>query len=44
MEGPNMKHCKPVSLRKADAFTNFMNAVWRAWMDFRYEKKNEYAL
>jgi len=39
-----MKHCRPVSLRKADAFTNFMNAIWRAWMDFRYEKKNEYVL
>ena len=38
-----MKHIKPITTMRADAFTNFMNAVWRAWEDFRYEKKNEYA-
>lgn len=40
----SMKHLKPISARRADAFTNFFNAIWRAWMDFRYEKKNEYAI
>ena len=38
-----MKHIKPITTTKADAFTSFMNAVWTAWMNFRYEKKNEMA-
>jgi hypothetical protein len=25
----------------ADAKTDFMNAIWRAWSDFVYQKKNE---
>mgnify|MGYP006972337459 CR=1 FL=1 len=37
----NMKHIRKMTLKRADAFNNFMNAVWRAWQDFRYEKKNE---
>jgi hypothetical protein len=36
-----MRHIRKMTLRKADAFTNFLNAVWRAWQDFKYEKKNE---
>lgn len=36
-----MKHLKRISVVRADAFTNFMNAMWRAWQDFRFEKKNE---
>lgn len=28
----------------ADAKTDFMNAIWRAWSDYVYEKKNEMAL
>ena len=39
-----MKHLKPISTRRAAALTNFFNSIWRAWMDFRYEKKNEYAI
>lgn len=36
-----MKHVKRITVVRADAFINFMNAVWRAWQDFRFEKKNE---
>ena len=25
----------------ADAKTDFMNAIWRAWGDYVYQKKNE---
>ncbi len=28
----------------ADAKTDFMNAIWRAWGDFVYQKKNEVSL
>jgi hypothetical protein len=28
----------------ADAKTDFMNAIWRAWGDFVYQKKNEIRL
>ncbi len=43
-----MKHVKKISMQKvstpkADAFTNYYNAIWRAWQDFRYEKKNEFS-
>ena len=36
-----MKHLKKISTTRADAFTDFFNAVWRAWQDFLYAKKNE---
>ena len=39
-----MKHIKTISTAKADAFTNFYNAIWRSWQDFRYQKKNEYSI
>ena len=39
-----MKHIKTITVARADAFTNFFNAVFRAWQDFLFEKKNEIAL
>jgi hypothetical protein len=36
-----MKHIKTITTARADSFTDFMNAFWRAWIDFRYAKKNE---
>lgn len=36
-----MKHIKTISTSKADAFTTYYNAIWRAWRNFQYEKKNE---
>ena len=38
-----MKHVKKISVAKADAFTNYYNAIWRAWQDFQFAKKNEYS-
>ena len=38
-----MKHIKTITVSRADAFTDFMNAFWRAWMDYRRDKKNTYA-
>ncbi|HOZ45016.1 MAG TPA: hypothetical protein PLO37_05205 [Candidatus Hydrogenedentes bacterium] len=28
----------------ADAKTDFQNALWRAWSDYVYQKKNEVAI
>lgn len=39
-----MKHLKPMTVARADAFTNFFNAIFRAWQDFRFEKKNEFSI
>ena len=36
-----MKHIKPITTSRADAFTNFMNAVWRHGRTFATRKKNE---
>ena len=36
-----MKHIKTITLARADAYADFLNAVWRAWQDFLYAKKNE---
>lgn len=36
-----MKHLKTISIARADAFTDFTNAIYRAWRDFRFGKKNE---
>jgi len=36
-----MKHIKRITVARAEAFTNFFNATWRAWRDFRYNKKYE---
>jgi hypothetical protein len=33
--------CEPAP---ADAKSDFMNALWRAWSDFVYQKKNETSL
>lgn len=39
-----MKHLKRITtVRRADAYNDFLNDVWRAWQDFRYEKKNQWA-
>lgn len=39
-----MKHIKPISVTRADAFTDFFNAIWRSWQDFRFAKKNEFSI
>ncbi len=39
-----MKHIKKISTVRADAFTDFLNAIWRAWQDFRIAKKNEISI
>lgn len=36
-----MKHLRRISMSRADAFNEFMNALWRAWQDFRYQKNDE---
>lgn len=36
-----MKHLRSISTGRADTFADFLNAVWRAWLDYRYAKKNE---
>lgn len=36
-----MKHIKPVSTPRADAFLDFYNALFRAWVDFRNGKTDE---
>jgi hypothetical protein len=37
-----MKHVRPLSrVRKADAFTDFLNSLQRAWSNFVFAKKND---
>jgi hypothetical protein len=36
-----MKHIRKVSSFRADAFSDFLNDISRAWTDFVYAKKNE---
>lgn len=39
-----MKHVRKISARKmvqADAVSDFYNAIWAAWLNFLYAKKNE---
>lgn len=36
-----MKHLKRITTQRADAYSDFWNAVWRAYRDFRFAKKNE---
>lgn len=38
-----MRHVKVVTVKRADAYTDFLNALWRAWQDFRYQKNEEIA-
>jgi hypothetical protein len=42
-----MKHLAPITTatppKKADAYSDFFNAINRAWIDFRVAKKNEYS-
>ena len=40
-----MKHITPITMVRADelALWNFCTAVWRAFIQFLYEKKNELA-
>jgi len=33
-----MKHFRQITVARADAFTDFWNALFRAWQDFRYDK------
>jgi hypothetical protein len=38
-----MKHMKRISVvQRADAYNDFLNDVWRAWQNFRWEKKNSF--
>jgi hypothetical protein len=36
-----MKHIRTITTARADAFITFYNAIWRAWQNYRFEKKNE---
>jgi len=36
-----VKHIRKVSARRADAFTDFLNDLQKAWSDFVFAKKNE---
>ncbi len=36
-----MKHIRRVSSMRADAFSDFMDGVWREWRIFREAKKDE---
>lgn len=39
-----MKHVKKMTVvRRADAFNDFLNEIWRAWTNYQYEKKNSLA-
>jgi hypothetical protein len=38
-----MKHIKKISTVRADAFLDFFNAMYRAWEDFKFAKKNEFS-
>ena len=33
-----------ISMSPRGAFRDFMYAIWRAWHDFRIQKKNEYLI
>lgn len=37
-----MKHIQKLSVQKAGAFQDFLYTVYRAFYDFRFQKKNEY--
>jgi len=39
-----VKHIRKVTARKADAFSDFLNDLQRAWSNFVFAKKNELAL
>jgi hypothetical protein len=39
-----MKHINTISATRAEAFRDFMYAIWRSWYDFRIQKKNEYLI
>ncbi len=34
-----MKHITRISAVRADAYGDFLNAIWRAWQDFLQAKK-----
>ena len=42
--GDFMRDRSGAELGFADAKTDFMNAVWRAWLDYILQKKNEVRL
>jgi hypothetical protein len=35
-----MKHLRKVSVRRADALTDFLNDLQRSWSEFVFAKKN----
>jgi hypothetical protein len=37
----NVKHIRKITSRRADAFTDFLNDLQRAWSNFVFAKKNE---
>jgi hypothetical protein len=39
-----MKHINAISTPRAEAFRDFMYTIWRAWYDFRIQKKNEFLI
>lgn len=39
--GDAMQNCAGAGIGLADAKTDLKNAMWRAWLDFILQKKNE---
>lgn len=35
-----MKHVRLVTVVRADAFSDFLNSLFRAWSDYVFAKKN----
>lgn len=36
-----MKHIRKVTTARADAFSDFLNDISAAWLNYRYAKRNE---
>ncbi len=39
-----MKHIRNITSKRADAFSDFLNDISRAWSNFVFAKKNEVAI
>ena len=39
-----MKHIRKITSKRADAFSDFLNDISRAWSNFVFAKKNEVAI